>query len=66
MTTDIGTFDSVKLGSEDLDRVAAIKAAAVNLETVIRDNVPENRYRSVAMTNLEQAIMWANKGVSRA
>ena len=41
--------------------VAEIKAKTEGLMQYIRDTVPENRQRSIALTNYEQAAMWAVK-----
>lgn len=41
--------------------IAAIKEAAIEFEEVIRSNAPESRRRSVALTQLEGAVMWAVK-----
>lgn len=41
--------------------VAEIKAKTEDLMAYLRDNVPENRHRSIALTNYEQAAMWAVK-----
>lgn len=41
--------------------VAEIKARTEALLTFLRDAVPENRERSIAITNYEQAAMWAVK-----
>lgn len=38
------------------------KAFAVFLNEI----VPECREKSLAMTNLEQAVMWANAGIARS
>lgn len=43
------------------DEVAAIKEMTERLMDYIRENVPENRQRSIALTNYEQAAMWAVK-----
>lgn len=43
------------------DVVAEIKAKTEDLMEYIRENVPENRQRSIALTNYEQAAMWAVK-----
>lgn len=43
------------------DVVAEIKARTEDLMQYLRDNVPENRCRSIALTNYEQAAMWAVK-----
>lgn len=43
------------------DVVAGIKQRTEDLLQYLRDNVPENRERSLAVTNYEQAAMWAVK-----
>jgi hypothetical protein len=43
------------------DVVAGIKERTEELMSYLRDNVPENRCRSIALTNYEQAAMWAVK-----
>lgn len=45
-------------GSEVVD---GIKSRTEDLMQYLRDNVPENRQRSIALTNYEQAAMWAVK-----
>ena len=41
--------------------VATIKAKTEDLLSYLRDNVPSNRERAIAVTNYEQAAMWAVK-----
>lgn len=41
--------------------VAEIKRRTEELMAYLRDNVPNNRERSIAITNYEQAAMWAVK-----
>lgn len=41
--------------------VAGIKERTEDLMDYIRTHVPENRCRSIAITNYEQAAMWAVK-----
>lgn len=41
--------------------VAGIKSRTEDLMTYLRENVPENRERALALTNYEQAAMWAVK-----
>jgi hypothetical protein len=43
------------------DVVAGIKERTEALLEYLRDNVPANRERSLAVTNYEQAAMWAVK-----
>lgn len=41
--------------------VDAIKEMTETLMKYLRENVPDNRCRSIALTNYEQAAMWAVK-----
>lgn len=41
--------------------VANIKALTEELMSYIETHVPDNRKRSIALTNYEQAAMWAVK-----
>mgnify|MGYP000501208422 CR=1 FL=1 len=41
--------------------VEAIKGLTEQILAYLRDNVPANRERSIAITNYEQAAMWAVK-----
>lgn len=41
--------------------VAEVKARTEALLEYVRENVPNNRERSIAITNFEQAAMWAVK-----
>ncbi len=43
------------------ERVAGIKSRTEDLMNFLRQNVPDNRCRSLALTNYEQAAMWAVK-----
>jgi hypothetical protein len=45
-------------GKSEVDE---IKAKTEELMNYIRVHVPENRQRSIALTNYEQAAMWAVK-----
>ena len=45
-------------GNEAVDK---IKAKTEELMELIRAEVPDNRCRSIALTNYEQAAMWAVK-----
>jgi len=43
------------------EQVAQIKERTEGLMKYLRDYVPDNRCRSIAITNYEQAAMWAVK-----
>ncbi len=42
-----------------------IRAKAKEFAILINDECPDTRERSLAMTNLEQAVMWANAAIAR-
>jgi hypothetical protein len=35
------------------------------MATIIENTCPESREKSLAITNLEQAVMWANASIAR-
>ena len=42
-----------------------LRDAAKGLAHLINDLVPDGREQALALTNLEQAIFWANAGIAR-
>lgn len=46
-------------------RYELIRSEAKKLAYTIIENTPNSREQSLAITNLEQAIMWANAGIAR-
>lgn len=42
-----------------------IRAEALKFAIVIADLCPESREKSLAITHLEQAVMWANASIAR-
>lgn len=54
-----------KLTLKQVGNMAAIKNIATRLEQEIELALPEpSRERSLAMTKLEEAVMWASKGIT--
>ncbi len=51
------------LSKEELDLHDAIKSKAAELEALF-EQIPPGRYASLAMTDLEKAVMWAVKAVT--
>ena len=45
-------------------RYEALRAAAKVLAMTIDDYVPESREKSLALTKLQEASMWANAGIA--
>ena len=56
-------FEYVKPTAESVDSIQAIRGACKDLHDVILANIPNSQERSLAITNLEQVSMWANKGI---
>lgn len=46
-------------------RYSEIRERALMLAEFLAANVPASRELSLAFTNLEQAVMWANAGIAR-
>ena len=47
------------------EKYTAIRELAKGLAKFIEDVCPDSREKSLAMTNLEQAVMWANASIAR-
>jgi hypothetical protein len=47
------------------ERYVALRDQALELAKSIVRSVPPGRERALALTNLEQAIFWANAGIAR-
>lgn len=58
------TFRSRETGPEQQEASATLAGDAEQLLQHIHKVVPPGRYQSLAITSLEQAIMWANKGIT--
>jgi len=43
----------------------ALRAIALNFARTIDQEVPDSREKSLALTHLEDAVMWANAGIAR-
>jgi hypothetical protein len=47
------------------ERYEAIRSEAKLLAALIDDLVPNSREKSLALTKLEECVMWANAGIAR-
>ncbi len=47
------------------ERYGHIRREGLNLASLIDEFCPESREKSLAITNLEQAVMWANASIAR-
>lgn len=50
---------------DQLERYVRLRDTAKELAILIADLTPQSREQSLALTHLEQAIMWANAGIAR-
>ncbi len=49
-----------------VDRYVHLRDLAKKLAFAIDERCPDGREKSLALTNLEQAIFWANAGIARS
>jgi hypothetical protein len=47
------------------EKYSMIRATAKNLAILLVDQVPQSRELSLALTHLEEAVMWANAAIAR-
>lgn len=47
------------------ERYELLRGVAKNLARAINSNCPDSREKSLALTNLEDAVMWANAAIAR-
>jgi len=50
---------------DQAERYVRIRDKAKELALLIDDCVPDSREKSVALTELETVVMWANAGIAR-
>ena len=58
------TFTYHKPFSTQLERYQAIRSKAKELAETFKDNASPSRELSLAFTNLQQAVMWANASIA--
>lgn len=51
--------------AEQATKYPMIRTKAKEMAYLIEELVPEGRERSLALTKLEEVMMWANAGISR-
>lgn len=57
------TYHPPKEGQQE--RYVAIRDAAKAFASIILRDTPQSREQSLALTNLEQSVMWANAAIAR-
>ena len=58
------TYHAPKPGQPEMYQ--SIREKAKELAYLIDELVPDSREKSLAQTNLEQTVMWANAGIARS
>ena len=53
------------VSEHQLSDMESLRQAYVRLARLVTERVPESRELSIALTNLEQSMFWANAGISR-
>ncbi len=48
------------------DALKEMNKIGSTITRMITDRVPPGRYQSLALTSIEEAIMWANKGITHS
>jgi hypothetical protein len=57
------TYHAPKDGQPE--KYTALRTTGLELAKLIEASVPESREQALALTKLEEAIMWANAGIAR-
>lgn len=57
------TYHAPKPGQPE--KYVLLRDNAKGLAMLINDNCPDSREKSLAMTKLEEAVMWANAAIAR-
>ena len=60
-----GDFTYHPPNADQGERYVKMRSTAKQLAHVIVDLVPEGRERSLALTKLEEVVMWSNAGIAR-
>lgn len=48
-----------------VDRYQDIRERGLAFAEFVNQSVPDSREKALALTNIEQAVMWANAGIAR-
>ena len=49
--------------AEQKQAAVILRSFFVDVALAVNDTIPDGRWKSLALTNLEEALMWANKGL---
>jgi hypothetical protein len=59
------TFQYLRPSDEQVETMTVVRRAFERIYAHVDALVPEGRYKALTITALEQAAMWANKGITR-
>lgn len=57
-------FEFIKSNAASVEKIHQVREACGVLGAVLESLIPDCRERSLALTNLEQAAMWANRAIA--
>lgn len=60
----ISNFNYRKMSEKQIEDSQNVRELGVKLALLIDEVIPDSREKSLAITKLEESIMWANKGIS--
>lgn len=60
------TFRYLKPSPDQLATMEQTRSGFEEIAKVVEANVPEGRYKALTLTKIEEAAMFANKGITRA
>jgi hypothetical protein len=61
----MATTPYITLKDDQPERYQTVRAYGKELAEIINEVCPDSREKSLALTNLEQAVMWANAAIAR-
>ena len=57
-------FEHVDFDTGQVEKSNLVRGSAIDLADAIEDVLPPGRERSLAMTKLEECLMWVNRGIA--
>ncbi len=64
-TTILNAFTYHAPTPEKVQKYSTLRTTAMDLMLLIDDLCPESREKSLAMTKIEESVMWANAAIAR-
>lgn len=58
-------FENIPVSADTQSKINEIKYKAIALVEAFDLLIPDSREKALAITKIEESIMWANKGLSR-